>query len=112
MLDAARKGPTYTTDEVFAHLEEARTRSELLRARLRDHLTCGRTTDAARMLSPGPDAMISWERDATISTRRDGGWFATATSACGDATCRAGDEGLATLGVVMRLHALRDLWLR
>lgn len=112
MLDAAREGPTFTTEEVLAHLAEARSRSDLLRRRFHKHLTYGRAAEAARMLAPGDDSMLSWERDATLATTYDGMHLATVTSAHGSATCRSRNEGLAMLGVVMRLHAQRELWIR
>lgn len=113
MIDEAREGATFTTDEVFAHLRESQARSDRLRTRYRKHLASGRTADAARMLVPGDECMLPWTGDVAVTTSARGGRsIAYAVSTRGTAACTSRDEGLAALGAIMRLHRHRDLWMR
>jgi len=113
MLEAAREGPTFSTEEVFESLERSRARSERLDARYRRHLAAGRTTEAAHMLVPGGECMLSWTADVAVTTsQQDRHFHAYAVSTHGTVQCTSSDEGLAMLGAVMRLHRYRGLWVR
>lgn len=113
MLRDAARGPTYTMEEVSAHLDACRRRSDEQRREFRSRLSSGRWRDAAAMLQPGEDPMISWESHADVTVHAIGqGHEATVRRGDTVVDCTAQDPGLAVLGVVMRMHRWRNLWMR
>lgn len=113
MLKEASVGETFTTEEVIEHLARSQKHSEAQRAVFRVHLASGSTAEAARMLMPGPDQMIRWERDIAVEEGTNDDRRLTIARQNGRTVeCRADDAGLAMLGVAMRMHAWTDTWKR
>lgn len=116
MLDEARGGDTYTTEQVFEHLEASGRRFARLRAEYDLHLSSGSWLEAARMLLPADgDRLVGWNERFRVDVAGgtgDAGFTATAQLSDGLVACTSPAEGTALLGAIMRAHSWRAAWHR